>query len=252
MTMQLPTPVPHTSLVEGLPVHPFTGLRALAVLPSGRPVWPVLGGGEDDGPDNGGTGGGAGEGGAGTGSGTGPDGGTGKDGGDAGDKTFTQSDVDRIIRERLDRERGKYGDYEELKGKAAELDTLKEANATEQEKAVNQARKDTEAAVRGQLEPRINRIEAALKHGLPAELGAKVLSAAKRLVGDTIEQLEDDAKEFFAASPITTGATGTGGNGGGGGGGGKSLDQGVRGRSSDKPTVASGADLYAARRGKKT
>lgn len=27
-----------------LPVHPRTGLTALAVLPSGRPVWPVLGG----------------------------------------------------------------------------------------------------------------------------------------------------------------------------------------------------------------
>jgi len=31
-----------------LPVHPWTGLRALAVLPSGRAVWPVFGGAEDD------------------------------------------------------------------------------------------------------------------------------------------------------------------------------------------------------------
>lgn len=37
-----------------LPVHPRTGLRALGVLPSGRPVWPVLGAAETD--DDGDTG----------------------------------------------------------------------------------------------------------------------------------------------------------------------------------------------------
>lgn len=36
-----------------LPVHPATGLRALGVLPSGRIIWPVLGGdGTDDGDTN--------------------------------------------------------------------------------------------------------------------------------------------------------------------------------------------------------
>lgn len=53
---------------EALPVHPFTGVTALAVLPSGRIVWPVLGGdgtapgpagdGGDGGDADGGTGGG--------------------------------------------------------------------------------------------------------------------------------------------------------------------------------------------------
>lgn len=32
---------------ETLPVHPFTGVTAIAVLPSGRVVWPILGGSED-------------------------------------------------------------------------------------------------------------------------------------------------------------------------------------------------------------
>lgn len=32
-----------------LPVHPFTGLTAIGVLPSGRPVWPVIGAAPDDG-----------------------------------------------------------------------------------------------------------------------------------------------------------------------------------------------------------
>lgn len=38
-----------TNDTPALPVHPFTGLRAVGVLPSGKVVWPVLGGsGEGD------------------------------------------------------------------------------------------------------------------------------------------------------------------------------------------------------------
>lgn len=33
---------------ELLPVHPYTGLTAVGILPSGRPVWPVLGAADDD------------------------------------------------------------------------------------------------------------------------------------------------------------------------------------------------------------
>jgi hypothetical protein len=40
-------------MLEDLPVHPFTRLTALGVLPSGRPVWPVLGGAPDDQGDGG-------------------------------------------------------------------------------------------------------------------------------------------------------------------------------------------------------
>lgn len=41
-----------------------------------------------------------------------------KDVNDAKPKTFTQEEVDRIINERLGRERGRKSDYEELKEKA--------------------------------------------------------------------------------------------------------------------------------------
>lgn len=37
-----------------LPVHPYTGLAAIGVLPSGRPVWPVIGASDDDPGDDGG------------------------------------------------------------------------------------------------------------------------------------------------------------------------------------------------------
>jgi hypothetical protein len=219
-----------------LPIHPTTGLRALGVMPSGRIVWPVLGGsGEGDG-------GGAGSGAAGDGGGKG-EGGSSNGGGQNGDagKTFTQADLDRIVAERLGRERSKYGDYDQLKAAADELAKLKEAQATEAEKATRQAAKDAEAKVRGELEPRMQRLEVALAHGLPEELGKRVLSAAKRLVGTTREELEADAKEFFAASPINAGKQGGGG-----------FDQGARGGAgTSKPTVSTGADLYD-RRHKKT
>jgi len=58
----------------------------------------------------------------------------------------TQEDLDRIITERLNRERAKYADYDELKSKAAERDSAIDAAKTEQERAVDAARKDGESA----------------------------------------------------------------------------------------------------------
>ena len=49
-------------------------------------------------------------------------------------RTFTQAEVDAIIGDRLTRERAKYADYEDLKGKAAELDSLKETAKNAQSK----------------------------------------------------------------------------------------------------------------------
>lgn len=42
------------------------------------------------------------------------------------DQTFTQADVDRIVKERVQRERAKYADYDELKVKAGEKATADE------------------------------------------------------------------------------------------------------------------------------
>ena len=46
----------------------------------------------------------------------------------------TQQDLNRIITERVNRERAKFGDYEDLKGKAAKFDALEASNLTESEK----------------------------------------------------------------------------------------------------------------------
>lgn len=48
--------------------------------------------------------------------------------------TFTQADIDRIVKDRLERERAKFTDYDALKAAKAELDTLKAAQMSEDEK----------------------------------------------------------------------------------------------------------------------
>lgn len=52
---------------------------------------------------------------------------------------FTQEDVDRIVGERLSRERQKYADYDALKEKAARWDQAEEANKSELQKAQERA-----------------------------------------------------------------------------------------------------------------
>jgi hypothetical protein len=68
---------------------------------------------------------------------------------------FTQADLDRIVKERLAREKEKYADYNDLKKAAAELDKIKEAQLTEQEKL--QKELDQERQARQQAEERAQR-----------------------------------------------------------------------------------------------
>lgn len=54
-------------------------------------------------------------------------------------RTFTQSELDAIVKDRLAREKGKYADYEELKAKATKFDEYEEANKSELQKATERA-----------------------------------------------------------------------------------------------------------------
>ena len=69
---------------------------------------------------------------------TGTPGETGNTAGNAAE-TFTQEQVDAIVKDRLSRERDKYKDYADLKNKAAEYDKQQEASKTELQKAQEQA-----------------------------------------------------------------------------------------------------------------
>ena len=54
-------------------------------------------------------------------------------------ESFTQEQVDAIVKDRLSREREKYKDYNDLKNKAAEYDKQQEAAKTELQKAQDKA-----------------------------------------------------------------------------------------------------------------
>lgn len=72
-------------------------------------------------------------------------------------KTFTQADVDKIVKERLTQQaRNKYGDYDELRAKAAGAQTLEQQVADL-------------AAKYGAAEARALRSDIAARHGISAE-----------------------------------------------------------------------------------
>ena len=54
------------------------------------------------------------------------------------ERTFTQTEMEAIIGERLKRERAKYADYDDVKAKAAKFDEAEEASKTELQKAVEE------------------------------------------------------------------------------------------------------------------
>jgi hypothetical protein len=112
------------------------------------------------------------------------------DGGNSGfTPPATQDELNKIISERIARERAKFADYTDLKSKAAKFDELDQASKTEQERLTERlAAAEARAA---EVEGRALRLEVASENGLNA-------AQAKRLVGSTREELEADAKELLA------------------------------------------------------
>lgn len=106
------------------------------------------------------------------------------------EKTFTQADLDRIVTERLSRERAKYSDYDALSKKAARLDQLEEASKAELQKATEKA-----SALQAELDAlksaetlRVMRETISAETGVPAAL----------LTAGTEEDCRDQAKAILA------------------------------------------------------
>lgn len=113
----------------------------------------------------------------------------------AGEKTFTQADVDRVVADRLERERKKYAEFDNYKKAKEELDALKEGQKTELEKAQTaQSKAEAKAA---ELEAKIKTLELnALKSklaseaGLPAELSDRIRGDDETAIKADIEVLK--------------------------------------------------------------
>ena len=93
----------------------------------------------------------------------------------------SQEELDRIIQGRLDRERKRFSDYDDLKARADKLAEIESANQTEAEKV--QARLDAAEKRAVELESKALRAEVAAAKGVPSVL----------LTGSTQEELEASA-----------------------------------------------------------
>jgi hypothetical protein len=120
-----------------------------------------------------------------------------QDGAQNAEKTFTQAELDAIVKDRLKRASEKYSDYDALKEKATKFDELEAANKTELEKA-NEKLKSVTAeldALKKAQELSDMRIQIANENHVPMEF----------LTGTTKEELDLQAnkiKEMMSATGI--------------------------------------------------
>jgi hypothetical protein len=241
-----------------LPVHPYTGLQALALLPSGRIVWPIMGGSGDGGQPQGT-----------------PEPATGQTApttpapaqsaptqqpaqaatGDRGypentpvaDMTVEQQAAYWKAHARKHEDRLKAievtpEELSRLREADAEMQRLADASRTDMERVEARA---TAAEQRiAVMEPELLRLQAAIKAALPAEVSAKLIAGARRIVGTTSEEYEADAADYFGSAPIQFAPPAPPVP--------PALDQGARQTGKQAPSVAAGRDLWAERHGNKT
>lgn len=139
----------------------LNGQPAWLHIPTGRTFPVVSGGAGDPGADTGASDGGS-----------PPATGQGDKGGASpvsdGFKPITsQEDLEAVLKDRLERERRKFADYDELKAKAKQLDELQDANKSELEKIAEKAAAAEERA--RALEVENLRWRVAAKHGISDE-----------------------------------------------------------------------------------
>ena len=105
-------------------------------------------------------------------------------------KTFTQDEVNQIVQERLFRAKKDYGDYEELKQKAAKLDELEEKSKSELQKTTERAdalQKELEGLKKANSIREV-RDKVSKETGIPTSL----------LSADTEEACQEQAKALLA------------------------------------------------------
>lgn len=105
------------------------------------------------------------------------------------ERTFTQSELDKIVQSRVYEERKKLENYDELKKKADELDQLKEASKTELQRAQDRAAKAEKdlADLKAAEALRESRAKVSAETGVPSEL----------LTGEDEEACKEQAKKIL-------------------------------------------------------
>lgn len=109
-------------------------------------------------------------------------------------KSFTQADVDRIVKERLDRAEAKATEKAQKAAREAEEKALAEQGKYKELYEKAEAEKAAQAAELSKIQRQQLATSVAAKVGLPATL-------AGRLQGDSEEELEADAKALLESLP---------------------------------------------------
>lgn len=115
----------------------------------------------------------------------------------ADDRRFSQADLDRIVKERLEREAEKTRKAGEKAQSDAEQKRLAEEGKWKEAFEKQQAELETERKARRDSDIKLLQQSVATKTGLPAAL-------ADRLKGETEDEMVADAKSIMAALPKPT------------------------------------------------
>lgn len=116
----------------------------------------------------------------------------------------SQEEFDKILGQRLQRERSKYSDYQELQEKAAKFDAAEEAAKTELEKIAQRAEKAEKELQQLKQAAQLTewRTQVSSETGVPADV----------LAGSTLEELQAHAERLktliTSAEPAAPKATG--------------------------------------------
>ncbi len=106
--------------------------------------------------------------------------------GDSFQAITSQEDLDKIVGQRLTRERAKFADYDDLKAKASKFDEAETANKSELQKAIDRAEKAEKRAEKAELS------------GLRAEVARTKNVPMASITGTTKEEMEASADELIA------------------------------------------------------
>ena len=119
-------------------------------------------------------------------------------------KTFTQADLDRIVADRIRRERAQFADYGDLKTKAQELDALREASKSEADRLRDRhdkAVRERDEALGRQRETMIRTaiVEEAVRQGAadPHDIAALIDRSELNVEGDKVEGVQEAVKALL-------------------------------------------------------
>ena len=114
----------------------------------------------------------------------------------------SQEELDRIIQKRLDRERSKFADYDDLKSKADKLREFEEAQKTAEQKQAEELEK-----LRADLAEARNSVAAKDRAILVERVAASKCVPARYLTGDSEEALVASADQFLEDAKPPAGAS---------------------------------------------